>query len=124
VLGAWWKYEDHVATEERPMERIMSSSNTVVYCMSTFDIVDPERFKEYPVLADALLPKYGGQLLAADTSAHVIEGEPRTMNAIIRFPSKEAAIGFYSDPEYLEAKRIRHASARNHTLVLVRDLSR
>jgi uncharacterized protein (DUF1330 family) len=46
------------------------------------------------------------------------------MNAIIRFPSREAAIGFYSDPEYQEARRIRHESARNHTLVLVQDLSR
>jgi uncharacterized protein (DUF1330 family) len=102
----------------------MSSSETVVYCVSTFDMVDPEAFKPYPIRAGALLSKYGGQLLAADPSGHVIEGKPRTFNAIIRFPSKEAAIGFYSDPEYEEARKIRHASTRNGSLVLVQNLLR
>ena len=101
----------------------MSSSEKAVYYMGTYDIVDPELFKQYPVRVSALLPKYGGQVLASDTSPHVLEGEPRTMNAIIRFPSKEAAIGLYTDPDYQEAKRIRQASTRNATLLLARELS-
>jgi uncharacterized protein (DUF1330 family) len=43
----------------------------------------------------------------------------RTMNAIIRFPSKEAALGLYNDPAYQEAKRIRQASTTNVSMVLV-----
>jgi uncharacterized protein (DUF1330 family) len=101
----------------------MSSSETAVYYMGTYDIVDPDLFAQYPVRVRALLPKYGGQVLASDTSPHVLEGEPRTMNAIIRFPSKEAAIGLYTDPDYQEAKRIRQASTRNATLLLARELS-
>jgi len=41
------------------------------------------------------------------------------MNAIIRFPSKEAALGLYNDPAYQEAKRIRQASTRNVSMVVV-----
>ena len=41
------------------------------------------------------------------------------MNAIIRFPSKEAALGLYNDPEYQEAKRIRQASTNNISMVIV-----
>ena len=72
----------------------------------------------------ALLPKYGGEVLASDTSAYVVEGRARTMNAIIRFPSREAALGLYNDPDYQEAKRIRQASTSEITMVLVQGFSR
>jgi uncharacterized protein (DUF1330 family) len=45
----------------------------------------------------------------------------RTMNAIIRFPSKDAALGLYNDPDYQEAKRIRQSSTRNVSMVLVEE---
>ena len=99
----------------------MNSNEKPVYYMGTYDIVDPELFKQYPPKVMALLPKYGGQLLASDTSAYVLEGGARTMNAIIRFPSKEAALGLYNDPDYQDAKRIRQASTRNITMVLAAE---
>lgn len=67
----------------------------------------------------ALLPKYGGEVLASDIAGLLVEGSMRTMNAIIRFPSKEAALGLYNDPGYREAKRIRQASTSNVSMVLV-----
>jgi uncharacterized protein (DUF1330 family) len=69
----------------------------------------------------ALLPKYGGEVLASDTSALLVEGTARAMNAIIRFPSKEAALGLYNDPAYQEAKRLRQASTTNISMVLVEE---
>src|SRR5215203_1341273 len=93
-----------------------------VYYIGTYDIVDPEQFKKYPPVVMALLPKYGGVVLASDTQAFVVEGTSRTMNAIIRFPSKEAALGLYNDPEYQEAKRIRQASTKNVSMVLAEEI--
>ena len=90
-----------------------------VYYIGTYDIDDPELFQEYPPRVLALLPKYGGEVLASDTSGHLVEGSRRTMNAIIRFPSKEAALGLYGDPAYQEAKRIRQRSTSNTSMVLV-----
>jgi uncharacterized protein (DUF1330 family) len=90
-----------------------------VYYIGTYDIVDPNEFQKYPPIVLALLPKYGGQVLASDTAGLLIEGSLRTMNAIIRFPSKEAALGLYNDPDYQEAKRIRQASTRNVSMVVV-----
>jgi uncharacterized protein (DUF1330 family) len=90
-----------------------------VYYIGRYDIVDPELFRQYPPRVAALLPKYGGQVLASDTSAYVLEGTTTTLNAIIRFPSREAAIGLYNDPDYQEAKRIRHASTTSCTMVVV-----
>ena len=90
-----------------------------VFYIGSYDIVDPGEFQKYPPVVLALLPKYGGEVLASDTSALVVEGTARTMNAIIRFPSREAALGLYNDPAYQEAKRIRQASTRNISMVLV-----
>ncbi len=93
------------------------------YYIGTYDIVDPDEFRKYPPIVLALLPKYGGQVLASDTAGLLVEGSMRTMNAIIRFPSKEAALGLYADPEYQEAKRIRQASTKNISMVLVDEFT-
>jgi uncharacterized protein (DUF1330 family) len=92
------------------------------FYIGTYDIDNPELFKEYPVRVRPLLAKYGGRVLAMDTSPFVLEGQPTKMNAIIRFPSKTAAIGLYNDPEYQEAKRIRQQSTSHCTMVLVEEL--
>ena len=90
-----------------------------VFYIGSYDVIDPSEFQKYPPLVMALLPKYGGEVLASDLSAVLVEGTARTMNAIIKFPSKEAALGLYNDPDYQEAKRIRQASTRNVSMVLV-----
>ena len=93
------------------------------YYIGSYDIVDPNEFQKYPPVVLSLLPKYGGEVLASDTAAFVVEGTTRTMNAIIRFPSKEAALGLYNDPDYQEAKRIRQRSTRNVSMVLVDEFA-
>ena len=93
-----------------------------VFYIGTYDIIDPSEFEKYPPVVLALLPKYGGVVLASDTNAFLVEGTKRTMNAIIRFPSREAALGLYHDPAYQDAKRIRQASTRNTSMVLVDEL--
>jgi uncharacterized protein (DUF1330 family) len=89
-----------------------------VFYIGSYDVVDPNEFQKYPPLVMALLPKYGGEVLASDLSATLVEGTARTMNAIIKFPSKEAALGLYNDPDYQEAKRIRQKSTANASMVL------
>ena len=93
------------------------------YYIGTYDIVDPNEFQKYPPVVMSLLPKYGGEVLASDTSALLVEGTARTMNASIRFPSKEAALGLYKDPAYQEAKRIRQQSTTNISMVVVDEFS-
>jgi uncharacterized protein (DUF1330 family) len=90
-----------------------------IFYVGSYDIVDPREFQKYPPVVLSLLPKYGGLVLASDTAALVVEGTARTMNAIIRFPSKDAALGLYNDPAYQDAKKIRQASTTNISMVLV-----
>jgi len=91
-----------------------------VYYINSYDIVDPEEFKKYGPLAIQLIQKYGGEVLASDLQGQAIEGHPRMMNAIIKFPSEQAALSCYNDPEYGEVKKIRLRSASNITMVLVK----
>ena len=92
-----------------------------VFYIGSYDIINPVEFQKYPPVVLALLPKFGGVVLASDTAAFLVEGTARTMNAIIRFPSRDAALGLYNDPDYQEAKRIRQASTKNVSMVLVEE---
>jgi uncharacterized protein (DUF1330 family) len=92
-----------------------------VYYIGTYDIIDPAEFSKYPPVVMSLLPKYGGELLASDTAAFLLEGTVRKMNAIIRFPSREAVLGLYHDADYQEAKLIRQRSTANVSMVLVEE---
>ena len=93
-----------------------------VYYIGTYDIHDMEEFKNYPPKVAELLTKYEGQVLASDVEAVALEGKAKTMNAIIKFPSMEAARGMYNDPEYQEYIRpIRLRSTSNCTMVLVKE---
>jgi uncharacterized protein (DUF1330 family) len=94
-----------------------------VFYIGSYDITNPSEFQRYPPLVLALLPKYGGEVMASDTNGFLVEGSKRTMNAIIRFPSKEAALGLYNDPDYQEAKRIRQSSTSNISMVLVEEFT-
>jgi len=92
-----------------------------VYYIGSYDIHDTVAFAAYPPGVLALLPGYGGRVLASDTGARLVEGTSRNMNAIIEFPSAEAALALYAEPAYQPLKRLRQASTRNVSMVLVRS---
>ena len=98
-----------------------TEKNMGVFYIGSYDITDPAEFQKYPPVVMSLLPKYGGTVLASDTEAYLVEGTRRTMNAIIQFPSREAALGLYNDPDYQEAKRIRQRSTANVSMVIVEE---
>ena len=81
-----------------------------VYVVNAYDIHDFETFNQYPPRVAPLLLKYGAKVLAEDTAPQVLEGIPKTMNAIIEFPSEETVNNFYNDPEYQSFIHLRHNS--------------
>jgi uncharacterized protein (DUF1330 family) len=93
-----------------------------VYYVNSYNIDDPETFAKYPPLATAIINKYGGKVLAADTEAISIEGKGKMMNAIVQFPSQEAALNCYNDPEYREVRKIRINATSEGTMILAKGL--
>ena len=95
-----------------------------VYYINSYDIVNPDEFKSYPPKVLALLQKYGAEVIASDTEAIALEGKAKTMNAIVKFPSAEAALECYNDPEYHSIKEIRLRSTANGTMILVKAFNK
>src|SRR5262245_15837650 len=92
-----------------------------VYVVNAYDIHDFETFKEYPPQVAKLLVKYDAKVLAMDTKVKALEGVPKTMNAIVEFPSEEAALSFYNDPAYQAIIHFRHNSTSNCTMIILKQ---
>jgi uncharacterized protein (DUF1330 family) len=92
-----------------------------VYVVNAYDIQDMETFKNYPPKVAELLPRHGGKVLAMDTTPIALEGKPRTMNAIVEFPSEADAKNFYNDPAYQAIINLRQQSTSNCTMVILKQ---
>ncbi|HJS55517.1 MAG TPA: DUF1330 domain-containing protein [Chitinophagaceae bacterium] len=92
-----------------------------VYVVNAYDIHDFETFKDYPPRVAPLLLKYDAKILAMDTEPEALEGKPKTMNAIVEFPSAESARKFYNDPEYQSFIHLRHNSTSNCTMIILKQ---
>jgi uncharacterized protein (DUF1330 family) len=102
----------------------VSEEQMTTYYIGAYDIHDAATFAAYPPGVLALLPRYGGRVLASDTNARLVEGTLRSMHAVIEFPSADAALGLYADPAYEPLKRIRQQSTTQASLVLARAFVR
>ncbi|TMI62410.1 MAG: DUF1330 domain-containing protein [Bacteroidetes bacterium] len=90
-----------------------------VYVINAYDIHDFETFKDYPPRVGPLLQKHGAKLLAMETNPKALERNPKTMNALVEFPSEEAVLNFYNDPEYRSFIHLRHNSTSNCTMIIL-----
>ena len=90
-----------------------------VYVVNAYDIDDFETFKNYPPHVRVLLKKYGAKVLAMETNPRALEGTPRTMNAIIEFPSGEAVNDFYHDLDYQKIIHYRQSATSNTTMIVM-----
>ena len=86
-----------------------------VYVVNAYDIHDFETFKGYPPRA---------KVLAMDTAPKVLEGIPKTMNAIIEFPSEGAVHNFYNDPDYQSFIHLRLNSTSNCTMIILKQFEK
>lgn len=94
----------------------------MVFYINSYDVHDWEIYRQYSPKVLPILKRYGAEVLAADTEALAVEGKANSMHAVISFPSREAALACYRDPEYEEAKAIRHRSCSNCTMVVVDEM--
>ena len=84
-------------------------------------VTDPVGFKAYNAALPPIYRKFGGHYLTLTPAAQVevAEGEPRGESILIaRFPSKEAAWGFWKSAEYEAAKTLRSGKGTFFVTVL------
>lgn len=87
-----------------------STSDRHGYLLVQGTVTDIEGFKAYNAALPAIYKKYGGNYLTVTPAARVevAEGVAENRSILIaRFPSKEAAWGFWKSAEYAAAKKLR-----------------
>lgn len=68
----------------------------------------------------AIVKKHGGKYLARTASHEQIEGSdaPAALRIILEWPSKEAALNFMKDPEYVPHLEARTAGSNSHHFLI------
>lgn len=88
------------------------------YWIGRLDINDPEQYKLY-VAANALpLQKYGARFLVRGGQFENPEGNSRTRNVVLEFPSYQAAVDCWHSPEYQAAIKLREHVSTNDLVII------
>jgi len=70
------------------------------YWIVRVDITDQEQYKTYVAANAEPLKKYGARFLVRGGRFENPEGTSRTRNAVIEFPTYQAALDCWKSPEY------------------------
>ncbi len=92
-----------------------------VYAIVSYDIIDPASYESYVPGVLPLLEKHGGEVVVADFEARTLEGPERSVEVVLRFPSEDAAMAWYEDPEYAPLKELRFDTCDENRLVLAQE---
>jgi uncharacterized protein (DUF1330 family) len=81
------------------------------YIVVDIEVTDPEHYKNYVETAPAFVHKYQGSYLVRGGNPETREGDwvPSRV-VILKFPSRELAVGLLEDAEYQAVARIRQSS--------------
>lgn len=92
------------------------------YMLAFVRVEDYEAFnKVYLEKAVEIVSRHGGVTFAVADNPPVIEGSlPEGRLVILEFPSKEAAFGFYNDPEYQPLKKVRKEMSSSDSTIFER----
>ena len=77
------------------------------YWIVRVDITDQEKYKAYVAANAEPLKKYGARFLVRAGRFENPEGTSRTRNAVIEFPTYQAALDCWKSPEYQQAIKLR-----------------
>ena len=88
------------------------------YIIGHITVNDPEAYKEYVVRDTPILQGLGGRFIVRGGQSQVMEGETLMRHVVIEFPSYEAALKAYHDPDYQEVADIRRRTADSVILVV------
>ncbi len=87
------------------------------YIIGHITVNDPEAYKEYVEKDTPILLGHGAKPLVRGGAAESKEGPEFSRHVVFEFPSYEAAMNAYNDPEYQEVMKIRHRTATSMIVV-------
>ena len=88
------------------------------YIIGHVTMHDAEAYKSYAAKNNDLVPRHGGKFLARGGQSEILEGSTQSRHVVIEFPTYEAALAWYHDPEYQENMKIRQAASEGTIMVV------
>ena len=88
------------------------------YWIGRVDVSDPERYKDYVAANAGPFAKYGARFLVRGGAFEAVEGQARSRNVVIEFPSYEAVLACYRSPEYAAAMAHRLGASEAEIVVI------
>jgi uncharacterized protein (DUF1330 family) len=88
------------------------------YIIGHITVTNPETYPEYIRRDTPILERLGARFIVRGGQSQVMEGQANERHVVIEFPSYQAALTAYHDPEYQDAAAIRKASGDSVILVV------
>ena len=88
------------------------------YWVSNSDIHDYDGITKYRAANREIMTKYGGIFLVMHGPQQVVEGEYRTRQTLVEFPTYQDALDCFNTHEYHEAAKLRHAVAEGSMVIV------
>jgi uncharacterized protein (DUF1330 family) len=88
------------------------------YFIAQYVVNDPKLYREYQAAAGATIQASGGELVAFDVAAEIVEGTPPgRQTVIVKFESTAAAKAWYGSPAYQAAVGKRLAATTGFAVI-------
>lgn len=88
------------------------------YWIANSDWKDMSAMPAYRDANSAVMARYGARFIARGGAVSIVEGDGYSRFTAVEFPSYEAALACYHDPEYQIAAKIRHAASEGTMLIV------
>jgi uncharacterized protein (DUF1330 family) len=88
------------------------------YWIVRVDIADAEKYKAYIAANAEPLKKYGARFLVRAGRFENPEGGSRARNAVIEFPTYQAAVECWHSPGYQDALKLRQAVSTADLIII------
>ncbi|TYC54051.1 DUF1330 domain-containing protein [Rhodobacterales bacterium] len=88
------------------------------YWIARVDVHNADGYPDYVATAKPAFERFGANFLARGGKTNAIEGQGRSRNVIIEFPSFQHAVDCYNSPEYQEAVKIRQQHADGEIVIV------
>ena len=98
---------------------LKQNSKMAVYVILDIDVKNPRGYEQYKKKGAPTIASYGGKPLARGGKVEILEGNwhPKRM-VMLEFDNMESAKRWWNSPEYKEAKKLRHKSAKTNVILL------
>jgi len=89
------------------------------YVTALIYVEDPSAYREYQELSPDLIARHGGRFAARSAKVTTLEGDHYAGRLVLlEFPSREAALAWYQDPDYQRIAQIRRDVAESRVLLI------